>query len=304
MTDGSTLTKARREALLVQTRHLVQLAREEDLGPGDITGSLLTGQGNGRFRMIAKEEGVFAGHEIAQTILDAYQGGLTIEWREAGVDGRKLGDPPQELARIEGPVDKILAAERVLLNFLQRLSGIATLTRRFVEAVAGTDAIIMDTRKTTPGWRHLEKYAVRCGGGQNHRLGLHDAVLIKDNHLTPFGAEQTAAAVLDMLGKAASLDPPPAFVEVEADSLAQVEQLLGVSGLDVVMLDNFALDDMRQAVALRDSHNLRGKVKLEASGGVTLDTVADIAKTGVDYISVGALTHSAAALDLSLERVA
>ena len=303
MTDGSTLTEARREALLVQTRRLAQLAREEDLGRGDITGALLTGQGTGRFRMIAKEGGVFAGREIAQTILDAYQGGLTIEWREAGVDGRKLGDPQQDLAWIEGPVDKVLAAERVLLNFLQRLSGIATLTSRFVEAVAGTNAIIMDTRKTTPGWRHLEKYAVRCGGGQNHRLGLHDAILIKDNHLSPFGPEETAAAVLDMLSRAARLDPPPVFVEVEADGLAQVEQLLGVSGVDVVMLDNFALDDVRRAVALRDSRNLRGKVKLEASGSVTLNTVADIAGTGVDCISVGAITHSAAALDLSLERV-
>lgn len=302
-----TRQSALHDALVAQARCLAKMARDEDLGSGDITGSLLQepgeGRGRGRFRLLAKQEGVFAGREIAQAVLDVYESGLAVSWLAGGEDGTVLTDCPVELAYVEGPVSELLAAERVLLNFLQRLCGVATLTRRFVDAVAGTGAVIMDTRKTTPGWRLLEKYAVRCGGGWNHRMGLYDAILIKDNHLAAFTVEQTGAAVTDLLKRAASLKPPPAFVEVEADCLARVEQLLRVAGVDVVMLDNFAVADVRRAVELRDTLDLRDKVKLEASGGVTLDTVRSIAATGVDRISIGAITHSAVALDLSLKRV-
>ncbi len=280
------------------------MAKEEDFGRGDITASLVADQGAGRFRVIAKQPGVFAGRELARVILDAYDPALELDWLEYGDDGTQWETTPVDVAEVRGPVATVLAAERVLLNFLQRLCGVATLTRRFVDAVAGTNVDILDTRKTTPGWRLLEKYAVRCGGGRNHRMGLYDAILIKDNHLASFPPERTAAAVFEMLNKAGTFKPPPTLVEVEADSLIQVEQLFNVVGVDVVLLDNFTLEDMRTAANWRDQRGLLGKVRLEASGGVTLDTVAAIARTGVDCISVGALTHSATALDLSLERLA
>ena len=197
----------------------------------------------------------------------------------------------------------ILSAERVLLNFLQRLCGIATLTGSFVDAAAGTDAAIYDTRKTAPGWRVLEKYAVRCGGGRNHRRGLFDAVLIKDNHLAGVDPDRLAGTVFEMLNRLSTSDAKPAFVEVEADSPDQVEALLTVVGIDVVLLDNFSVENLREAVATRDRLGLGGKVALEASGGVTLETVTAVAETGVDRISIGALTHSPRAIDLSLERV-
>ncbi len=292
-----------RDALIQQTQTLARMAKEEDLGRGDLTSSLLGDPGTGTFRLINKEPGVFAGREIAETIVAEYTSDVSLSWQPIGVDGHAFGAEHASLVELTGPVNTILTLERVLLNFLQRLSGIATKTRRFVDAVQGTNAIILDTRKTTPGWRHLEKYAVRCGGGQNHRMGLHDAVLIKDNHLASQPTSHTSAVVFDMLNRVGSIDPPPNFIEVEADTLDQVRQLFSVVGVDVILLDNFSLADSREAVALRASLNLQDKVKLEASGGVNLDTVADIAKTGVDYISVGALTHSATAIDLSLERI-
>jgi nicotinate-nucleotide pyrophosphorylase (carboxylating) len=293
-----------RPALLAQARQLVQMAHEEDVGRGDITSMLLPPQGQGRFHLVARQAGVFAGREIAPLVIDAYDAAIQVEWTEHGCDGASLGAPPVVIAHLSGAVASILTAERVLLNFLQRLSGIATKTRQFVDVLAGTSAVVLDTRKTTPGWRHLEKYAVRCGGGRNHRFGLHDAVLIKDNHLAPFPAGQTASAVFDMLNRMPALDPPPIFVEVEADCLAQVDQLLKVVGVDVVMLDNFTVDHVRQAVVLRRDRGLDAKVKFEVSGGVTLATARGYAEAGVDFISVGALTHSATALDLALDRVA
>ena len=303
MTDAAINNEAQREALLVRTRQLAAQAREEDLGAGDVTSAIIAQPGQGQFRLVAKQPCVLAGREIAQAVLDAYEANLRIDWAESAVDGTQFDHPPHELAEVTGPIDKVLAAERVLLNFLQRLCGVATLTRRFVDAVAGTNAEILDTRKTTPGWRLLEKYAVRCGGGRNHRMGLYDAVLIKDNHLAPYPADQLAGAVFQMLNRASSSQPAPKFIEVEADTLEQVEKLLTVVGIDVVLLDNFSLADLRQAVELRRRLDPRDKVKLEASGGVTLATVRDIALTGVDYISVGAITHSATAVDLSLERM-
>lgn len=292
------------EALRGAAKRLARWAREEDLGRGDITSQLAPDHGLGRFQILAKQPGVFAGREIALTVLEVYDGAFELRWLDTGADGAILDAVPVPVAEIEGDVARVLTAERVLLNFLQRLCGVATLTRRFVDAVAGTGAEIFDTRKTTPGWRLLEKYAVRCGGGRNHRFGLHDAILIKDNHLAAYGPHRTGAGVFEMLNRAATLDPPPTFVTVEADTLAQVEQLFDVVGIDVILLDNFSLADLRHAVERRNARVPREKLKLEASGGVTLDTVRAIAETGVDYISVGAITHSATALDLSLDRIA
>jgi nicotinate-nucleotide pyrophosphorylase (carboxylating) len=282
---------------------LVELARREDLGAGDVTSGLLADPDvPASFRLIAKQTGVFAGREIAPAVLEAYHGSIEIEWAEAGKDGATIDAAPVELATIRGPVGPILSAERVLLNFLQHLSGIATLTSRYVQAIQGTGAAVFDTRKTTPGWRTLEKYAVRCGGGKNHREGLYDAVLIKDNHLAGVPVERLAGTVFDMLNR---LDPDkgkPKFVEVEADTLAAVEALLTVVGIDMILLDNLTVEELCKAVALRDQEGLRGKVLLEASGGITLESIRAVAETGVERISVGAITHSARALDLSLER--
>ena len=221
----------------------------------------------------------------------------------SATDGTSWQDVPKHLALLRGPLGALLSAARVWLNFLQRLGGVATQTRRYVDAVAGTGAVILDTRKTTPGWRALEKYAVRCGGGQNHRQGLYDAVLIKDNHLAGIETPHLAAALFEMLNHLATQPTKPTFVEVEADTLAQVEELFKVVGIDVILLDNFTPAQMSAAVGRRKDLGLKGKIALEASGGVTLDTVRAIAETGVERISVGALTHSAVGLNLSLERV-
>ena len=281
---------------------LITMAKREDLGDGDLSTALLPNPDQPvEFRLVAKEPGVFAGVEVTPAVLGAYEKSIGISWSDLGVDGRKIEEPPSDLATLRGPVGPILSAERVLLNFVQRLSGIATLTRRYVDAVADTQATILDTRKTTPGWRTLEKYAVRCGGGRNHRQGLYDAVLIKDNHLAGVETPDLAATIFEMLNNLQASGRRPSFVEVEADNLAQVEQLFKVVGIDVILLDNFSLDDHRRAVELRNALGLGGKVALEASGGVNLETVRAIAETGVDRISVGALTHSAPALDLSLE---
>lgn len=285
-------------------RRLIELAKSEDYGQGDISSSLLADpQQRATFHLLAKQRGVFAGREVAAAVLYAYGTSLDIEWTASGVHGRRLDSVPTHLATICGPLDTILSAERVLLNFLQRLCGVATLTRAFVDAVVGTNATIYDTRKTTPGWRTLEKYAVRCGGGSNHRMGLYDAVLIKDNHLAGIETTRLAHAVFEMLSRLSLREVKPTFVEIEAEGVEQVKQILKVVGIDAILLDNFSLDQLREAVILRDNLGLRGKVALEASGGMTLPTIRSVAETGVDRISVGALTHSAVALDLSLDRV-
>lgn len=283
---------------------LLALARREDLGAGDVSSALLPDpSASAVFRLMAKEAGVFAGREIGQAVLRAYSESIEIEWTDSGCDGAVIDEAPVDLATIRGPVGPILSAERVLLNFLQRLCGVATLTKAYVDAVAGTKAAIFDTRKTTPGWRKLEKYAVRCGGGSNHREGLFDAVLIKDNHLADVPTDRIAAAVFDMLNCLEAGEVKPGFVEVEADSLGAVEELLKVVGLHAILLDNFTVSDLRKAVALRDEQGLRGKLALEASGGITLESVRAVAQTGIERISVGAITHSARALDLSMERI-
>jgi nicotinate-nucleotide pyrophosphorylase (carboxylating) len=206
-------------------------------------------------------------------------------------DGQHIR-PGLVLARVSGPARSILTAERTALNFLQRMSGIATLTQRYVAAVQDTAAVILDTRKTAPGLRLLDKWAVRLGGGQNHRLGLYDMVLIKDNHIVAAGG--ITAAVTRVRARLQGLGSGME-IEVEVKDLVELEEALGL-GLDRIMLDNMTLQEMRQAVEMTDR-----RVPLEASGGVDLDTVRGIAETGVDYISVGALTHSASALDVSLD---
>jgi nicotinate-nucleotide pyrophosphorylase (carboxylating) len=277
-------------------RRLVELALAEDLGPtGDRTSTaLIPADQPGRAVFIARAPGVVAGLPAAEVVLAAVDAALTLDVHIPDGSPVQKGD---RIATVSGPLRSILVAERTALNFLQRLSGVATLTRRYVEAVAGLNAKVLDTRKTTPGWRLLEKYAVRMGGGANHRLGLYDGVLIKDNHLAGLGDPATAVRRAVELARA---DPGNAGlpVEVEVDSLAQLEQALAVRP-EVVLLDNMPLETLRAAVARRDAVSPR--TLLEASGGVNLATIRAIAETGVDRISVGALTHSAPALDIALD---
>jgi len=289
-------------------RELVRLAIREDLGEeGDWTTAALVPEGVvGLADVVVRQEGVIAGLAGAQTALELFD--PRLRWLPEKEDGQPVR-PGERVARIQGPARGMLQAERPLLNLLGRLSGIATLTRKYVEAVAGTKARIYDTRKTTPGWRRLEKYAVRCGGGWNHRTGLFDAVLIKDNHLA-LGAQSTEAAArytaaeavararrfVDQRASAAARGPM--IVEVEVDTLAELEEVLS-AGPDIVLLDNMSPDELHQAVKCRDEHN--PTVELEASGGVSLETVGRIASSGVDRISVGALTHSAVWLDIGLD---
>ena len=303
-------------------RRLIALAREEDLGTaGDISTQAVSGQLSAvsqdcAARIVAQQDGVICGLAVVPLIFEEMCK-LTESQASACADVQAGSSPPvlhstdasdsgrvaagAILGTICGARSSILSCERVVLNFLQRLSGVATLTRRFVDAAEGSAAKIYDTRKTTPGWRDLEKYAVRCGGGHNHRRGLHDAILVKDNHLAGVPTERLAQRAFEILNHSQEASLKPAFVEFEVDSLEQFEQLLKVVGIDVIMLDNFSPDHLRQAVELRDRQGLSGKLELEASGGITLDTVRTVAESGVERISVGALTHSAVGLDISME---
>jgi nicotinate-nucleotide pyrophosphorylase (carboxylating) len=268
----------------------VAAALAEDIGPGDLTSRYFVAPERiADARIFVKQAGVIAGVETAGEVFRRVDPVLQVEIIRPDGTAAQPGD---EVLRLSGRVASILTAERVALNFLQRLSGVATLTRRFVEAVAGTGAHILDTRKTTPGLRALEKAAVRAGGGTNHRFGLYDMVLVKDNHLA-------AAAGLDHLQRAIETlhrERPAVRVELEADTLEQVRGFLTLTGVAVILLDNMDLATMAEAVRLG-----AGKVAFEASGGVNLETVRAMAGSGVDFISIGALTHSAPALDLSLE---
>lgn len=287
-----------------QLDKLLDLARHEDLRQaGDMTSKLLPDTAltaEGTWALVARDEGRFAGAALLPILLESLAPEVRLDWLKADADrsGVRSGET---IARLSGLVCQMLAAERTVLNFLQHLSGVATLTHRFVEAVAPAHAKIYDTRKTTPGLRELEKYAVRCGGGHNHRSGLYDAVLIKDNHLAAIPTDRLAHAVTEMLGGIPQLPSRPAFVEVECDTIDQLAELFKVVGIDVILLDNFECDALRQAVRLRDEAGLKGKVELEASGRAVLDTVRDIAETGVERIAVGAITHSAPILDIGLD---
>lgn len=286
----------------VDRRYLRKLwtqALTEDGAEDDITSHCAVEEGRpGQAVVVARETGVFAGRTVLDFVKAAYTARLTVHTEI--VDGAELR-AGTTIATLAGPLRMLLGIERTLLNFLQRLCGVATLTQKYVAAVAGTGAKILDTRKTLPGWRQLDKYAVRCGGGQNHRTGLYDAILVKDNHLAGVGTDGLAARAAQIVSEAAMLDPPPEFVEFEVDSLEQLDALLPVRGIDVILLDNFSPAQIKQAVARRDAAGLKGKLRLEASGGVSLDTVRAIAESGVDHISVGALTHSAPALDIAMD---
>ncbi len=269
----------------------IAIALAEDIGPGDATVEFFidpTVQAHAR--IFAKEAAVVAGAETARETFARVDPALLVE--VARGDGTAVA-PGDTILTIRGRAGSVLTGERVALNFLQRLSGVATLTRRFVDAVAGTPARILDTRKTTPGLRALEKAAVKAGGGCNHRMGLYDMVMVKDNHLLAESAAQGLGAAIARARAAR----PGLRVELEADTLAQVRTFLALEGVDVILLDNMSLADLHAAVALGRG----GTVQFEASGGVNLETVRAIAQTGVQWISVGALTHSARAIDFSLE---
>jgi nicotinate-nucleotide pyrophosphorylase (carboxylating) len=271
-------------------RDAVARALAEDLGSGDVTSEATVPEdARARARIVQKQSGVVFG---LAAVAEAMRQCGVEDVDNLVVEGQWREEVPAEVVLVAGPAAGLLAAERTALNFLGHLSGIATLTARYVEAVAGTGARVLDTRKTTPGLRALEKAAVVAGGGQNHRMGLHDAVLIKENHIALAGG--VAKAI-----HATRSAQPQMPLEIECRNMDEVAYALG-AGADRLLLDNMTPGDLRQAVALRDAERGSGGVQLEASGGVTLDAVRAIAETGVDYISVGALTHSAPTLDFSL----
>jgi nicotinate-nucleotide pyrophosphorylase (carboxylating) len=268
----------------------IAIALQEDIGAGDITTDFFVPEGlHALGRIIARERAVVAGGQTAAEVFRRVNPQLNVAVLQP--DGTALSGG-ETILEVRGPARSILTAERVALNFLQRLSGIATLTRQFVDAIGQSRAKILDTRKTTPGLRALEKAAVVAGGGANHRFSLNDMVLVKDNHLSAGSGFSGFAGAVQRLRQ----ERPGIRIEVEADHLEQVRSFLEMEGIDVILLDNMKPSQMREAVALG-----RDKVQFEASGGVTLRNVRQIAATGVDYISVGALTHSARAIDISLE---
>lgn len=274
-----------------QFKQVVDSALAEDLGWGDVTTqALITADEVATAYLVAKGDGVLAGLSVATAVFHRVDSALKVEELVSDGSTVHLGD---RLAVIKGLVASILGAERVALNFLQRLSGIATETAKYVEAVSGTKALITDTRKTTPGLRVLEKYAVRVGGGHNHRQNLGDGILIKDNHLVVL--QSRGEGIGEAIRKARQHTPHTPKVEIEVESVEQAREALS-AGADIIMLDNMNLEDMKLVVGLA-----QGRALIEASGGITLDNVRAVAETGVDLISIGALTHSVKALDISLE---
>ena len=302
----------------LQLHDLIERARTEDVGQpaDDVTSRLLIPEhAQGRAVLVQKQSGVICGLPIIAMICRVYDDALKVEPLEA-LEGSWSDSPRRPLAIITGPLRSLLSAERIILNFIQRLSGVATQTRRFVDAISGTTARIYDTRKTTPGYRLLEKYAVRCGGGQNHRMGLYDGLLVKDNHIAAIPLPDLADQLRNIVALSRA-EAPKRFIQIEVDTLDQLREVLKVDRVDSILLDNMDCPTMCQAVTLRD-HAIGGAVEgvseiasvsagltmrpaLEASGGVNLTTVRAIAETGVDRISVGALTHSAVALDIGLD---
>ncbi|MCU0782779.1 MAG: carboxylating nicotinate-nucleotide diphosphorylase [Verrucomicrobia bacterium] len=283
----SSMQRLRTQEILAAVRS----ALAEDIGRGDVT-TLATVPANAKTVAVmrAREPLVVAGLDFAQAAFRQLSSSARI--KSLARDGQRV-KAGARLLRISGPARAILSAERVALNFVQRLSGVATLTAQFANAIRGARARILDTRKTTPGWRRFEKYAVVCGGGRNHRFGLYDLVLIKDNHLAALrGAQPNPITAAVRCARARS---PQLQIEVEADTLKQVEQAVA-AGADIILLDNMKPGQLRVAVKF-----VAGRAKTEASGGVNLNTVRTIAKTGVDFISVGALTHSARSVDIGLD---
>ncbi len=275
----------------IEFQAIVDVALAEDLGLGDVTtDALIDRESQAKASMIVRKDGVLAGIEVAAAVFQRVDPAL--RFGAVVSDGARVG-ANDVVAHIDGAAANILRAERTALNFLQRLSGIATETARYVEAVAGLPVRITETRKTTPGLRALEKYAVRVGGGYNHRKNLGDGVLIKDNHLATLRSR--GLGIAEAIRRARQNAPHTLKLEIEVETVEEARQAVE-AGADVVLLDNMSLDDMRRAVELA-----RGRALTEASGGITLDNVRTVADTGVDLISVGALTHSSKALDISLE---
>lgn len=276
---------------------LIELALAEDLGepPNDVTSRVMIEPGQvGRVDLVARNEGVLAGLRVVGLVFERLDANVRVEPHVQDGSPLRLGTV---VASLSGPMRSLLSGERTALNFVTHLSGIATLARRFVDAVRGTNAVILDTRKTVPGYRRLAKYAVRMGGGHNHRLGLYDGCLIKDNHRAAWSVAHPQASIADALAHVRT-QIGESILEVEVDDLEELEDALKADP-DIVLLDNFSLGGLRRAVALRNKQN--HKALLEASGGMTLETVAEVAATGVDRISIGALTHSAVALDLGFD---
>lgn len=290
MTDTTTADYGWREAAAADA--LITLAFAEDLGDtGDITtNSLIPADRQGTVTIGAREAGVVAGLSVVAQVFEKLDATVHVELRSRDGDPVTAGEI---VATLSGPLRSLLTGERTALNFLTHLSGIASLTAKFAAEITGTKAVLLDTRKTHPGYRLLEKYAVRCGGGTNHRMGLHDGVLIKDNHVAAWSESATLPEAIEQARRATGLP-----IEVEVDTLAQLAAVLP-SRPAIVLLDNFALEELTQAVALRDKE--AKDVLLEASGGVKLETVRAIARTGVDRISCGALTHSAIGLDFGFD---
>jgi nicotinate-nucleotide pyrophosphorylase (carboxylating) len=285
---------------MVKALPIIKMAIEEDLGQGDMTSELLFKRDAiDKANIISREEIIVCGMDVVKEILKHYDEQLKLR---VYVDDGQSAHVGCRLAILEGPLRSMLSAERVMLNFLQRLSGIATTTGKYVRAIQGTKAKIYDTRKTLPGWRILEKYAVRCGGGHNHRLGLYDGVLIKDNHLAQLGRnfQPKLREIVCEARKAKGVK----FVAVEVDHVDdQLNYVLEISGIDIVLLDNMGQWQLKHAVEMRDRMCGKGKKPLlEASGNITLNSVSAIAQCGIDRIAVGAITHSAAAVDIALDR--
>ena len=284
---------------------LIELARDEDLRGDDITSRLMVpGDATGVGTLMQREVGVACGLPIVEMVCRAYDERLRVEmipgFHMEVIEGRFSDARQTPLLRLRGPMRSLLSAERVVLNFLQHLSGVATHTHRFARRVAGTQAKIYDTRKTVPGMRLLGKYAVRCGGGFNHRVGLYDGLLIKDNHLAAM-PQRELSDYLSKVVQQSRAEDPSRLIEIEVDRLDQLREVLKVDGVQVILLDNMDCPTMTQAVELRNRAGRKGQVELEASGGVTLETVRPIAATGVERIAVGAITHSAPALDIGLD---
>jgi len=285
---------------IAKARPLIQMAIEEDLGQGDMTSELFVKDNTiSKAHIVSREEIVVCGMDVVREILNCFDEKLKLK---VHVNDGALAYVGCKIAAIEGPLCSMLSAERVLLNFLQRLSGIATTTRKYVRAVQGTKAKIYDTRKTMPGWRILEKYAVRCGGGYNHRLGLYDGILVKDNHIAQLGRNfyPKLRKIIDEARKVKDVK----FVAVEVDHVDdQLNHVLKIPGIDIVLLDNMGQWQLKHAVDMRNAMcDKNKKPLLEASGNITLSSVSAIAQCGIDRIAVGAITHSAAAVDIGLDR--
>lgn len=275
--------------LTTHTRTLIDLALMEDMSGGDITTrATITGDHRSRAVVTAKEDIVLAGVPVFQTVFERLGGDVLFATN--GTDGDFVSEGTAVMD-VEGPTATLLMGERTALNFLMRLSGIATLTRKCVDAVSGTGASVVDTRKTTPGWRYLEKYAVRMGGGRNHRFSLSDGVLIKDNHITASGG------ISEAVGRAQKSAPHTSRIEVEVSTVQQITEALD-AGADILLLDNMTPAEIADAVAL-----IRGRALVEASGGITFANIREYAEAGVDFISLGALTHSARSVDINMKIV-